>query len=490
MTFWGDFLLLSLLLRGVEVLGQYSDVDILDVKTNSHEALYGCAYLCIKGGRADGHEFAAAALKNGAVTIICEHDLNLPSQVIVEDARLSYAIICKNLLDGACDKLSLVATTGTNGKTSVTMIIYEILRTAKVRTGIISTIMAQFEGDETLLDNTTPDSHVLHKLFNKMQTQGCETVCMEASSHALDQNRLAGCSFDTVVFTNLTQDHLDYHNGMEDYFKAKQKLFSMGKFAVINLDDPYGKKIISSLYIPYFTYSIDDSLADFFASDIICTSEGVSFILCHNELQAKVNFLIPGIYSVQNALAAIAVTFHMGVSLKVIIKALEQMHGIKGRSEVLSLGKDISVICDFAHTPDGLINILKSTRQYAKGRIVLVFGCGGDRDKSKRAQMGKVSAEYADFTVVTSDNPRTEKPASIINDILRGITPGANYIAIENRSDAIRYAILTAKKGDTIILAGKGHELYQVLGDKKLYYDERKVVKRCIEKRLFTSRQK
>lgn len=483
-------MLLSLLLRGVEVFGTYTDVDVLDVKTDSHDTLEGCAYLCIKGGKADGHEFAAAALGNGAVVIICEHDLNFPSQVVVADARLSYAIICKNLFDSACDKLSLIATTGTNGKTSVTMIIYEILHISKVRTGIISTIMAEFEGDETLLDNTTPDSHVLHELFNKMQSQGCETVCMEASSHALDQNRLAGCLFDTVVFTNLTQDHLDYHNSMEDYFNAKQKLFSMGKFAVINLDDQYGKRLISDLSIPYFTYSIDDSSADFYALNIICTSEGVSFTLCHNELQAKVNFLIPGIYSVQNALAGIAVATHMGVSLKVIIKALEQMHGIRGRSEVLSLGKDISVICDFAHTPDGLTNILKSTRQYANGRIVLVFGCGGDRDKAKRALMGEVSAEYADFTVVTSDNPRTEKPTSIINDIIRGIPPGTNYIAIENRSDAIRYAILTAKKGDTIILAGKGHELYQVLGDKKLYYDERKVVKGSIEKRLFAGQQK
>ncbi|MFZ2538530.1 MAG: UDP-N-acetylmuramoyl-L-alanyl-D-glutamate--2,6-diaminopimelate ligase [Oscillospiraceae bacterium] len=470
-------MLLSALLSGVDVKSNYTDVEVLDIKSNSNDNLLGAVYVCISGVKIDGHMFSKLACEKGAVAVISQMVTGAENELIVEDTRACYAIMCGNFFENKKDSLCLIATTGTNGKTSVSTIIKRLLCGSNVKCGLISTIRAEYGEFTEELPRTTPDAYTLHRLFYDMQKNDITTVSLEASSHALDQKRLENIQFNIAIFTNLTQDHLDYHESMIAYFNAKKKLFLMADYAVINIDDSYGRELIKSLTIPYVTYATTDETADFYADSIICNQDGVKFRLNHNDIKCKVSFAIPGIYSVQNALAAIAACVKFGMSIESIVLGLAQMPGIMGRSELIKTGKGFSVICDYAHTPDGLINILKSTRQYAKGKIILLFGCGGDRDKEKRAIMGSIATELADFSIVTSDNPRTENPSDIINDILCGMAHDKEYIAILDRRDAIRYAIATANKGDIIILAGKGHEQYQILGDKKLQFDERKLVR-------------
>lgn len=473
-------MLLSTLLSNTTVQSSYEDCEVTDIKVNSNESMQNAVYVCIHGVKIDGHLFAKEALEKGALYVICERDLSLEKQIIVEDTRLCYANMCKNLFERKVDSLTLIATTGTNGKTSVSTIIKTLLNNAGIETGLVSTIRAEYVNEIQSLEQTTPDPYTLHHLFFRMAQKGCKAVSMEASSHALDQKRLSGCNFAIGVFTNLTQDHLDYHKDMEDYYLAKRKLFELSKFGVINIDDAYGKRLTKEISIPFYTYSIEDKNADFYANHIICSNHGVEFILHHNQIESKVLFAIPGLYSVQNALASLAVATKLGISLTNSISSLAKIKGIMGRNEIVYAEPSYQIICDYAHTPDGLENILKSTKQYAKGRVVLLFGCGGDRDKTKRPKMGAVASKYADFLIVTSDNPRTEDPETIIDDILKGIPENKNHVVITDRSDAICYAVKNAMPNDTIILAGKGHEQYQIIGTKKYLYDERVIVQDCV----------
>lgn len=469
-------MLLSSLLKGTDVKSSYNDVEVLDIKTNSKEELTGSVFVCIVGMNIDGHEFAKVACEKGAVSVVVEKSIGVENEIIVEDTRACYAIMCANFFENKKEDLTLIATTGTNGKTSVSTIIKKLLCSSKVNCGLISTICAEYDEFTEKLPRTTPDAYTIHRLFYDMAENDITTVSLEASSHALDQKRLFNIMFDIAIFTNLTQDHLDYHKNMVEYFNAKKILFSNAKYAIINIDDSYGRDIIEMLTIPYVTYSTKDESADFYAENIECHQEGVSFLLNYDNIKSKVTFAIPGIYSVENALASIAACVRLGLSIESIVTSLSQISGIMGRSEIIKTRRGFTVICDYAHTPDGLENIIKSTKDYAKGKVILLFGCGGDRDKEKRPIMGKIATEFADFTIVTSDNPRTENPNSIIKDILSGISREKKYIAISDRRDAIRYAIATASEGDIIILAGKGHEQYQTLGKKKLYFDERKLV--------------
>lgn len=475
-------MLLSKLLADINYLNEdgfthFRDCEITGVESNTSNELKDKVYVCISGRNADGHNYAKLAEEKGAAIIICEHDTGAMQQLIVEDTRSCYALLCKRFYNNSADKLKLIAATGTNGKTSVSTMMAYVLNSVGIKTGLISTIKACYLDFSEELDNTTPDAGKLHSLFYRMFEMGCTAACLEASSHALDQKRLAHCSFQIAIFTNLTQEHLDYHNTMEEYYQAKRKLFNSAEIAVINIDDSYGRRLVNEIEIPCTTFSTKDSTADFFADEIMCDGSGVSFLLHHNHVKGRVRFAIPGLYSVKNALAVIASCQRLGISLENIFKALAEIEGIKGRGEVIKTNRPFDVICDFAHTPDGLENILKETRQYAKGRVVLLFGCGGDRDRSKRPIMAEIAAKYADFIIVTSDNPRTENPKMIIADILKGMPLGANYIVIADRTDAISYAVKTAKRNDIVILAGKGHEQYQVLGNKKLFYDERRIVK-------------
>lgn len=469
-------MLLSTLLTGIEVLSKYNDIDIKDIKCNSNENLIDSLFVCIRGTNIDGHNFAKTAIKNGALAIICEEDIGFDNQILVKNSRIAYANMCSNFFENKSRKLSLIATTGTNGKTSVSTIIYNILKYSEVKAGIISTIKAEYNSTQIELEQTTPDPYILHKIFLDMHNDGIKILTLEASSHALTQSRLENIQFKIGIFTNLTQDHLDYHKDMEDYYQAKKKLFDITEYAVINIDDEYGQRLINEIKIPYTTYSLKNPDADFFAGDILYTTNGVEFTLKYKQICAKVCFGVPGIHSVYNALAAIAACMNLSISIHSIVNALISIDFIKGRSEVIKVKNGVRIICDYAHTPDGLLNILKSTRESTSDRIILVFGCGGDRDKSKRELMGKIASDYSDKIVITSDNPRTEKPGAIISDIIKGIDKTKEYIAIIDRKDAIRYSIVNAKQGDTIILAGKGHEEYQILGDKKIYFDERKVV--------------
>lgn len=476
-------MLLSELLRDIVAVDKnFLDINIQAIVDDSRDVVSNSIFVCVKGKNYDGHDFAKTALNSGdtgTVVVIAQKNsclVKCENIILVEDTRKVFALICKRFYGDACDEMQLIACTGTNGKTSVSTIINSILKEAKIKSGMITTIKAEFRDLTLTLDNTTPKPNILYKIFSQMYQNGCETICMEASSQALDQKRLEGCIFDVAIFTNLTQDHLDYHKTIENYFIAKKQLFKNARFAVINIDDDYGKRIIEDISVPYFSYSLKDRTADFFADEINITQDGVSFLMKFADINARMKFPIAGIYSVLNVLATTATAIHMGISIGTIKKALEEFSGISGRCEKIETNLPFDVFCDYAHTPDGLLNILKSVRQFTKGRLILLFGAGGDRDEQKRALMGKVASENADFLVVTSDNPRTESQAKIMGQIIKGIDYDTDFIAIESRTDAIKYAMSIAKKGDTVLLAGKGHELYNVYGDKKIYYDERKIV--------------
>jgi len=478
-------MLLSELLRGVELVSQPGEAllgrEIRDIRTDSHRDPAGCLYVCIPGHTFDGHSFAKAAEARGAAAILCERDTGCKEQILVPDTRRAYALICGNFRGNPGREMTLAAVTGTNGKTSVATLLKRLLEGAGVRAGLLSTIQTEYrraDGSLTVaeLPRTTPDPWDLHRLLADMRREGIDAVAMEASSQAIDQKRLWGLRFSAAVFTNLTQDHLDYHTGMEDYYQAKRLLFSQADFAVVNIDDPYGERLCGEIGVPFWSCSAERPEADFFADGIRCGPDGVRFILRHGGETREIFFGIPGRYSVMNALCAAAASMRLGLSLSAAAKGLSASGPIRGRSELIETGRGFRVLCDYAHTPDGLYNLLKSTREYTVGRIVVLFGCGGDRDKTKRAKMGEIAAKFADFLIITSDNPRTEPPGAIIGDILRGVPGDTPHIVLPERRDAIRYALTTARPGDTVILAGKGHERYQVLGDKNVYFDERRLV--------------
>lgn len=465
------------LLNEIDYQTELGDMDIADVTNDSRCAGPGSLFVCIAGEHFDGHDHAPSALEKGAAAVVCERDLGLDRQIIVSDTREAYGIICANFYDNPARRLKLIGVTGTNGKTTVTSLIKNALSYCGIKAGLIGTIQNEV-GDEIYpTDKTTPDAKDLQFLFSKMVEAECEYAVIEVSSHALDQHRIGNIHFDLAVFTNLTQDHLDYHKTMERYFEAKKKLFEIADVGIINIDDAYGLKLSMMAKCAVVTYSVSSTKADFYASHITSEPGGVSFRLECNNIKSRVDFPMPGLYSVQNALAAAAVCREVGVSIEKIIESLNYTCGVKGRSELIPTGRDFSVICDYAHTPDGLKNILPSIKDFTKGRLITLFGCGGDRDAAKRPLMGEIAAEYSDFLIVTSDNPRTEDPEAIIEDILPGVkkydTP---YVVLSNRREAIQYAISHAKEGDTVVLAGKGHETYQVIGTEKHHFDEREIV--------------
>ncbi len=468
---------LSELLKGIKVLSNINgDIEIKDMTNNSRVVEKGFVYVAIKGSAVDGHKFVDSAISQGAVAVVVEKDMGIENQVIVEDTRKAYAIMASNYFKNPCEKLKLIGVTGTNGKTSVTTIVKHILEYVGLKTGLIGTIQIEY-GDVVLENkNTTPDAYIFHKTLSQMEQAGCEYVVSEVSSHALDQDRLYGCKFEIGAFTNLTQDHLDYHKDMEEYFNAKKKLFSMCEKSVININDDYGYKLAKEIEKNVDTVSFKYQNSTFYADNIECKADGVNFEIKYNDVISKVSFAIPGLYSVENALVAIGIVTNLGVSLNKAITALSLINGIKGRCEIVYSDDKMSVICDYAHTPDGIENILSSLKESVSGRLVALFGCGGDRDKTKRPLMAKATEKYADFIIVTSDNPRSEDPEMIIEDVIVGLSDKANFVKIVDRREAIEYAMKNALDGDTIVLLGKGHEDYQVLKDETIHFDEREVV--------------
>lgn len=457
--------------------GVLGDINITGITCDSREVKPGYAFVCINGWTRDGHDYAQRALDSGAAVIVVERDLGIENQLVVDDTHTAYAVMSANWFDNPGKKVKLIGVTGTNGKTSVTYLIKTALEKCGERVGLVGTIQNMI-GEQTLASrNTTPDAYELNSLLSLMVKAGCTCVVMEASSHALHQKRIFGMEFEVAVFTNLTQDHLDYHKTMENYLEAKRCLFKMCKTAVINADDEYAGKIMRDLSCKIVTVSAQNDNSVYSAKSINYRSDGVDYQLVGYGTINPIKLKTGGKFSVYNSMCAVVTCLEMGYPVQQVAAAIAQLNGVKGRAEVVPCDKGFTVIIDYAHTPDGLENILNTFKNCKKNRLIAVFGCGGDRDRDKRPKMGRIAALLADFVVVTSDNPRTENPSLIIEDILKGMknisTP---YVVVEDRIQAIKYAIANAKDNDIIVLAGKGHETYQILADKTIHLDEREIV--------------
>lgn len=464
------------LLNLIECNESFGQIEITGITCDSRCVKEGYAFVCIKGAKSDGHDYANKALEGGAAVIIAERDLGLEVQIVVPDTHAAYADMCAKWFGNPADSLKLLGVTGTNGKTSVTYMMKKILEKAGYKVGLIGTIQNMI-GDEIIAaHNTTPNAYELNSLFALMKAKGCTYVIMEVSSHALDQSRVYRLNFEAAMFTNLTQDHLDYHITMDNYLAAKKKLFYMCKTAVINSDDPYAEKLCEGLDCKITTYSLGDA-STYSAKCVKYRPASVEYEFVSDSEIGHIKVNTGGKFTAYNSLCAAACAVEIGIPLATASAALSGLHGVKGRAEVVPTGRDFTVIIDYAHTPDGLKNILSTFRECEKNRLIAVFGCGGDRDKTKRPIMGNIAAHYSDYAIVTSDNPRTEEPSAIIEDILEGMKGAVIPVkVIENRIEAIKFAVSIAKKDDIIVLAGKGHETYQILKTGTIHLDEREVV--------------
>ena len=478
-------------LEGLKVKGDL-DIDIKGVESNSKNVEEGFLFVAIKGFKVDGHKFIDSAIENGATAIIIEEgcDLkqikNLDNIVVVmaKDTREALAIVSSNFYGNPSRKFKLIGVTGTKGKTTTTFMIKEILEKAGKKVGLIGTIATYINGKKLGdSDRTTPESLELQKLFSKMVEEKVEVVVMEVSSQSLKLHRVDGCHFDIVLFTNLSEDHISptEHPDMQDYFNSKLKLFEMCKIGIVNTDDLHGAKIPRMFPDSQITTYGIDNFANVLAKDITITNSYVDFKVKLTDRNERVKTCIPGRFSVYNSLAAICVAQKFGIEPEVIKEALLEVR-VPGRSELVNNKLEIPIMIDYAHSPESLENILQAVKSYTRGKVISVFGCGGDRDSGKRPIMGEISGRIADFTFITSDNPRTEDPEKIVEQIEEGIkkTKG-KYKVIVDRTEAIKEAIKMATKRDIIVLAGKGHEPYQEINGIKHPYDERIIVKELIE---------
>ena len=457
------------------------DLEITGVTCDSRKVEKGFAFVCIKGALSDGHDFAKMALEKGASVIIAERDLEIETQVVVEDTHKAFATMSANWFSNPAKDLKLIGVTGTNGKTSVTYMLKQILEFFGEKVGLVGTIQNMI-GDEIIpTSNTTPNAYDLNALFASMKEKGCTYAVMEVSSHALDQCRVYDLDFETAIFTNLTQDHLDYHITMDNYLEAKKKLFEMCKTAIINSDDEYAGRVIENLGCEVITYSTKND-STFSAKAINYRPASVEYELVSDSVLQHIKVNTGGKFTVYNSLAAVCCALKLGFNASEIAEALASLQGVKGRAEVVENDKGFTIIIDYAHTPDGLKNILSTFRECKKNRVIALFGCGGNRDKTKRPIMGSIASRYADYVIVTSDNPRKENPTDIINDILVGLDGSPTpYKVIENRIEAIKYAVKIAQPDDIVVLAGKGHETYQILADGTIHLDEREVVAEALK---------
>lgn len=456
---------------------EFENVDIKGVTNDSRKVKSGWAFVCINGALADGHNFVQSALSAGASVVVAEHDVGAPNQIIVTDTHKAYADMCRRWFGNPTQSLKIIGVTGTNGKTSVTYMIKSILEYNGEKVGLIGTIQNMIGDKVYETNNTTPGVYELQNLFAEMRDAGCRYVVMEVSSHALDQRRVEGIDFAAGIFTNLTQDHLDYHKTMENYMLAKRKLFENCKISIVNYDDEYTERLTDGLPCEIVSYSAKSDNSTYTAKNINYRTDGVDYEFVGFGTISRIRLSTGGRFSVYNSMCAVVTAIKLGFSAASAAAALSAASGVKGRAEVVPTGRDFTVIIDYAHTPDGLKNILKTFRECKKNRLVVLFGCGGDRDRTKRPIMGKIAVEYSDFAIVTSDNPRSEDPSAIIADVFEGMKgKNASYTVIENRKEAIKYAIKNAQRDDVIILAGKGHETYQILNSGTIHFDEREVI--------------
>lgn len=473
---------ISEVLNSVKTYDTYEDMQVTFITADSRKVVPGCIFVCIKGNRFDGHDAAKQALDDGAVLVVCEHDIGLDRQVVVENTRAALSVMCSNFFGNPASKLRIIGITGTNGKTTTAFLMKNMLERMGHKTGLIGTVKNMAGDKEYPAALTTPESFELHELFNEMVKEGCEYCVMEVSSQALAQERVAGITFAAGVFTNLTQDHLDYHGSFENYADAKAKLFTSSELCVLNLDDEHAMAMMRNSDGRMVTYSVNQDESDYTAKYIRYKNDGIEYELVTMGYVERVKVGIPGEFTVYNSMAAAVTLIEMGFDFSSVLYALSLSEGVKGRIEVVPTDTDYTVIIDYAHTPDGLENIISSLRKIAKSRIITVFGCGGDRDKTKRPLMGSIAAKLSDVIVVTSDNPRSEDPDMIIEDILAGIKGAKVRKIVEpDRTKAIAAAMNEAQTDDIIVLAGKGHETYQILNTGKIHYDEREIVRGLLD---------
>ena len=469
------------LIKDIPVLECTADpeLEIGAVHYDSRKVTPGSLFVAVSGFASDGNRFIPMAMEKGAVAVVTakKPQTDVP-YVLVESDRLALAWLGCNFFGHPAKSMTMIGVTGTNGKTSTTLLLKQLLeKTVGAKVGLIGT-MANMVGDEIIpTERTTPESFDLQALFARMRSAGCTHVVMEVSSHAVTLERIGGTYFDIAAFTNLTEDHLDFHKTMESYCDAKAELFRRCGRAVVNVDDSWSGKILSAAACPVLTTSVTGE-ADLRAEDLELLAEGISFTAVSGEERETVRLPIPGRFTVYNALSVLGIAKQLGISLADSARALKTAEGVKGRVEVVPTpGMPYSVLIDYAHTPDGLENVLTSVKGFCRGRLISVFGCGGDRDPLKRPIMGRIGVECSDIAVITSDNPRTEKPMAIIEDILKGVNEElGEYIVMEDRRAAIRYAMDIAEKDDIIVLAGKGHETYQEICGVKHHLDEREEV--------------
>ncbi len=478
-------------LHRFEVSSEY-DPEISSIVMDSRKVIKGSLFFCIKGYTVDGHQFAKEAVAKGAVAVISEKPMNLLVPVIVvPDTMRAMAILADVFYDQPTHKLHLIGVTGTNGKTTTTHIIESIFQSHQQKTGMIGTIYMKIGNETYPVKNTTPDALTLQESFHQMVDGKVDTVVMEVSSHALHMGRVFGCDFDVAVFTNLTQDHLDYHKTMEEYQYAKSLLFSsLGnsynltkpKYAVLNADDSSSDFFKRATAAQVITYGINEK-SDIMAMNVVTTAKGTSFDLVYDNKCIPVQLKLVGQFSVYNVLAAISASYVSNIPMETIIPVVERISGVPGRFEAIEGGQDFTVIVDYAHTPDSLENVLKTTKQLSQNEIYCIVGCGGDRDRTKRPLMAAVALNHAHKVIFTSDNPRSEDPEQIFNDMKSGVSDRPFEI-VEDRRKAIYKAIELAKTGDVVLIAGKGHETYQVIGDRVLEFDDRKIALEAIHTKM------
>ena len=478
------------------------NIEILDVTADSRQVKEGSLFICLVGAHVDGHQFIASAIEKGAKAIIVSKAVCAPegvSVVYVDDTRKAMEDIVPFFFDYPAEKMRMIALTGTNGKTTTTHVISHILEKAGYKTGVIGTIHALIGSKELPTHNTTPDVIDLERLLYQMVEENVTHVCMEVSSHALIMGRVAGCEFDNAIFTNLTEDHLDFHKTMDNYASAKALLFQMvssedqrkaKKDAWVNADDPYAvvmEKAVDTKVCALHTYSMEDENAELYAFDSQFTGKSSGFKVKYRGQIYEIETQLAGRFNIYNTLAAMGASLSEGILMKDIVTSMKTFQSVPGRFELINEGQSFTVVVDYAHTPDGLEKILTTAREITGGRVIVVFGCGGDRDKLKRPIMGRIAAENADIAIVTSDNPRTEDPNVIVSEVAAGVKeiksqkPSLTYEVIVDRRSAIQRAIALASGNDIVLIAGKGHEDYQILKDKTIHFDDREEARNALK---------
>ena len=479
---------LSRLLRDVnggDLCGK-PDREITGICSDSRRVGQGSLFVAIPGFQSDGHQYIRQAMEQGACAVVAQHAPDCPvpegvTLILVDDARRALAQLAAEWYDHPERQLRLVGVTGTNGKTTTTWLIRHILEQRGHKCGLIGTNGSIVDGPLRPAERTTPEAPELYGLLREMADAGCKYAAMEVSSHSLVLERVHGLHFAAAAFTNLTQDHLDFHKDMEHYFQAKALLFQRCDTAVLNLDDDWGLRLAERVSCPRLTYSAKRLEADLIAKNIVLLPDQVQAVLVRDNDIARMRLNIPGMFSVYNGLTAIGCCLALGLTLEESAQALQSARGICGRAEIVPTGRDFTVMIDYSHTPDSMENILRTVRGYARGRVVGLFGAGGDRDHAKRPIMGRIAGELCDLCVVTSDNPRSEEPEAIIRDILQGMSPKYKYKVIPDRREAIAWCIKNARKDDIIVLMGKGQETYQEIRGVKHHLDEREEVRRALE---------